>query len=189
MMYLQLGQPILILIVPFAIAYIVWYLVTRDKPIQPTRYFLTLYIGMFITQAFHLGEEYFTGFYNTFPAFWSSLFYGNPAQFGGWDTGFFLFGNFIMDVFWIAAIFLFAKGNSWANYTLYLFLSGMIVNVFAHPFYCVHLANTESLQQFFTNELGLNYTWYFPGLWTSFVHAIFVVLMVREIRKQLKMNY
>ncbi len=39
-MYSKMGEPILILIIPFIIAYIVWFLFGRLKPISPTKYFL-----------------------------------------------------------------------------------------------------------------------------------------------------
>jgi hypothetical protein len=47
----------------------------------------------------------------------------------------FITGNLLMDGFWEVAILLFARRNAWANYTVWLFLSGMVVNAVGHPLY------------------------------------------------------
>ena len=69
-----MGDPILVLIVPFWLAFLAWFAYGRQKPLTASRFFLTLYTGMYITQFLHLIEEWNTGFYHTFPALWGNLF-------------------------------------------------------------------------------------------------------------------
>lgn len=185
--YWLMGPPILILIVPFALAYLGWVLWFRKRPIVPTTGFLRLYLLMYVIQIFHLMEEWITGFYNAFPALWGSLWLGDPAHFHAWGPVLFINGNLIMDAFWEVAILLFPKRNAWANYSVWLFLSGMIVNAIGHSLYSIWLLTHPSLQQFLTVNYGYHYIWYFPGLFTSYLHVVIVVLMIRQLWKNYRL--
>ena len=182
-MYIKMGEPILILIIPFVIAYIIWFLIGRLKPIAPSKYFLTIYIGMYVTQFFHLIEEWNTGFYNAFPALWGDFFYNHPEKFT-WGITIFITGNLIMEAFWAISILLFDKKNSFANYNLYGFLAGMIINAIGHPLYCLYLGTHSNLQNYLNTNYNYNYHWYFPGFFTGLIHSIFAYLMWTEIKKQ-----
>ncbi len=184
-MYKLLGEPILVLIVPFGLAYFVWLKYGWKHPVQPTKSFLTIFIGMYMTQFLHLIEEWNTGFYDAFPALWGELYYGQPELFT-WDMHVFITGNLIMDFFWAFCLLLFPMKNAWANYNLYGFLAGMMVNVVGHPLYSIYLNSNKDLQLFLANSFDLEYHWYFPGLFTSFIHAIFCYLMIKELRRQQK---
>jgi hypothetical protein len=181
--YYLMGQPILILLVPFWFAYLVWFFVGRHKPISPTKYFLTIFIGMYVTQFFHLMEEWNTGFYDTFPALWGDIFYAQPDKFK-WDIHIFITGNLVMDAIWAICLLLFEKRNSWANYNLYGFLAGMLINAVGHPLYCVYLLTHKNLQNYLTETYNYHYTWYFPGLFTALIHSVFCYLMYKEIQRQ-----
>jgi hypothetical protein len=138
---------------------------------------------MYIVQILHLIEEWITGFYRTFPALWGDIWFGHPDRFHAWGQIVFINGNLIMDAFWEFAILLLPKKNAWANYTVWLFLSGMVVNAIGHPLYSIWMATHPSLQHYLTHQYGYHYTWYFPGLFTSFLHAIVVTLMIIQLRK------
>lgn len=181
--YYLMGQPILILLIPFWFAYLAWLTLGRNKPILPTKYFLTIYIGMYVTQFLHLIEEWNMGFYYAFPALWGDLFFGQPEKFK-WDIHIFITGNLIMDAVWATCLLLFEKKNSWANYNLYGFLAGMSVNVVGHPLYCLYLWTHPNLHNYLTKTYDYDYVWYFPGLFTGLIHTIFYYLMFNEIRKQ-----
>jgi hypothetical protein len=178
-----MGPPILILIVPFAIAFVLWFVWFRDRAIHPTTAFLQLYIVMYVAQLAHLIEEWNTGFYNSFPALWGSVFFDDPGRFPAWSPIVFVTGNLLMDGFWEVAILLFARRNAWANYTVWLFLNGMVVNAVGHPLYSLWLLTHPSLQEFLGTTYGYTSTWYFPGLFTSFVLAAVVTQMIRELRR------
>jgi hypothetical protein len=184
--YRLMGPPILILIVPFGIAYAYWFAFMRERPVAFTRRFMVLFLAMYSFQFFHLIEEWNTGFYQAFPALWGQLIFGNPGHFASWDMHVFITGNLVMDALWAIALGLFERKNAWANYTLYLFLSGMVVNAIQHPFYALYLGLNPNLQHYLLTAFGLNYHWYFPGLFTSFGHAILSTLMIRELVKQYK---
>jgi hypothetical protein len=185
--YNLMGPPILILVVPFALAYIAWFTWFRHHPIVPTTRFLRLYLLMYVIQLFHLMEEWITGFYRTFPALWGSVWFGDPARYPAWGQVVFINGNLAMDAFWEVAILLFPKRNAWANYTAWLFLSGMVVNAVGHPLYSIWLATHPSLQAFLGTSYGYHYTWYFPGLFTSFAHAIIATLVIRQLRENYRL--
>jgi hypothetical protein len=180
--YLLMGPPILILIVPFAIAYALWFIGFRHRPVVATTDFLRLYVLMYVIQIAHLLEEWNTGFYRTFPALWGSLWFDDPGRYDAWGPILFINGNLAMDAFWEIAILLFGLRNAWANYTLWLFLSGMVVNAIGHPLYCVYLSLDNGLQEFLTATYGYHYSWYFPGLFTAFLHSVIVVALVRHLR-------
>lgn len=181
--YYLMGQPILVLIIPFWIAYFLWIFKGWKKPITPTKYFLALFIGMYITQFFHLIEEWNMGFYFTFPALWGDLFYSQPDKFK-WDIQVFITGNLVMDAVWAACLLLFEKKNSWANYNLYGFLAGMFVNVLGHPLYCIYLWTHPNLQNYLSTQYNYNFQWYFPGFFTAIIHSVFCYFMFREIKNQ-----
>jgi hypothetical protein len=185
--YWLMGPPILILLIPFGVAYVIWFTWFRHRPIAPTTAFLQLYIVMYVVQILHLIEEWITGFYRTFPALWGDFWFNDPAKYGAWNTITFINGNLAMDMFWEIAILLLPKKNAWANYTVWLFLSGMVVNAIGHPLYSLWIASHGELQAFLHNAYGYNYTWYFPGLFTSFLHVIVVTLMIIQLRKNYKM--
>ncbi len=131
----------------------------------------------------HLIEEWNTGFYNTFPALWGDIFYNQPEKFT-WGIHIFITGNLMMDAFWATSILMFDKKNSWANYNLYGFLAGMIINVVGHPLYCLYLGTHKNLQDFLHTTYNYNYQWYFPGFFTGLIHFLFAYLMWTEIKKQ-----
>jgi hypothetical protein len=141
---------------------------------------------LYTLQFFHLIEEWNTGFYQAFPALWGQFFFGNPARFASWGMHTFITGNLVMDACWAIALGLFARKNAWANYTLHLFLSGMVVNAIGHPFYALYLGLHPNLQDYLLTAFGLNYQWYFPGLFTSVGHTILATLMIRELVAQYK---
>ena len=91
-----------------------------------------------------------------------------------------------MDAVWASCLLLFEKKNAWANYNVYGFVAGMIVNAAGHPFYCLYLGTHPSLQNYLQQTYGYSYTWYFPGFFTGLAHAVFSFFIVREIRGQLK---
>lgn len=93
-----------------------------------------------------------------------------------------------MDAFWEIAILLFGLRNAWANYTLWLFLSGMVVNAIGDPLYSVYLSLHPGLQDFLTATYGYHYSWYFPGLFTAFLHAVVVVVLVRHLQHNYAMR-
>ena len=55
-----------------------------------------------------------------------------------------------------------------------------------HPFYALYLGFHPNLQHYLLTAFGLNYQWYFPGLFTSFGHTIVSTLMIRELVAQYK---
>lgn len=181
--YLLMGPPITILLAPFGIAYFIWFAWFRNKQIAPTTAFLRLYLIMYIVQIFHLIEEWMTGFYRTFPALWGDFWFSDPGKYHAWGQIVFINGNLLMDAFWEFAILLLPKRNAWANYTVWLFLSGMVVNAIGHPLYSIWIATHPSLQHYLHQTYSYNYTWYFPGLFTSFLHVIVVTLMIIQMRK------
>lgn len=181
--YNLMGPPILVLIVPFAIAYVVWFIWFRTRPVPASTAFLRLYIAMYVIQIAHLLEEWNTGFYEAFPALWGSLWFEDPSRYEPWSPVVFINGNLLMDAFWEIAILLFARRNAWANYTFWLFLSGMMTNAIGHPFYSLYLFATPSLQQYLATEYGMHSSWYFPGLFTSFLHLAIVLAMIIQLRR------
>ena len=64
-----------------------------------------------------------------------------------------------------------------------MFLSGMMVNAIGHPFYSLYLWTTPSLQSYLSETYGVSSTWYFPGLFTSFLHTIIVLAMIVQLRR------
>jgi hypothetical protein len=183
-MFRLFSWPILVLIVPFCIAFLYWFVLLRNKPVMFTRSLMVIYLAMYSVQLLHLNEEWVTGFYKTFPALWGHLFFANPGKFEIWNTTTFITGNLLMDFFWAVALILLEYKNAWSNYVLHLFLSGMVINAIQHPFYAVWLATHPDLQQYFHNIFGLDYGWYFPGLFTSVGHMICAFLMILELRRQ-----
>jgi hypothetical protein len=181
--YVLMGPPILVLIVPFAIAYLIWFLWFRHRPTPGSANFLRLYIAMYVIQIAHLLEEWNTGFYEAFPALWGSLWFSDPGRYEPWNPIVFINGNLLMDAFWEIAILLFARRNAWAHYTLWLFLSGMMVNAIGHSFYSLYLWTTPSLQSYLSETYGVSSTWYFPGLFTSFLHTVIVLAMIVQLRR------
>jgi hypothetical protein len=181
--YVLMGPPILVLVIPFAIAYLIWFIWFRNRPVPVSTAFLRLYITMYVIQIAHLLEEWNTGFYEAFPALWGSLWFGDPGRYEPWNQIVFINGNLLMDAFWEIAILLFARRGAWANYTLWLFLSGMVVNAVGHPFYTLYLAATPTQQEYLSATYGLSSTWYFPGLFTSFLHIGIVVAMIIQLRR------
>jgi hypothetical protein len=143
--------------------------------------FERLFLLMFGWQFFHLIEEFSTGFYAAFPALWGQLFHGDPSHYAAWSVIVFINGNLIMDFFWTMAFLLMPKQNAWANYAFYTLLIGMALNALQHPFYSWYLWTHPSLQTYLHNVLGLNYTWYFPGLFTSFGHLALSIVMIRYL--------
>lgn len=89
-----------------------------------------------------------------------------------------------MEAFWAISILLFDKKNSFANYNLYGFLAGMIINAIGHPLYCLYLGTHSNLQNYLNTNYNYNYHWYFPGFFTGLIHSIFAYLMWTEIKKQ-----
>lgn len=181
--YRKLGPPILALIGPFYTAYAVWLLFGRKRPIEPDAEFRRLYQALIAMQAFHLIEEWNTGFHRLFPAWWGSFFFGDPDRYPPWPEKEFVTGNVLMDGLWVLAAILLPKKNAWANYTVYSFLAGMLVNAFGHPLYALHLARSPALKRK-VEASGYGYTAYFPGLFTSFGHLVLSLLMVRLLRRQ-----
>src|SRR5437879_5236080 len=84
------------------------------------------------------------------------------GRYDAWGPILFINGNLAMDAFWEIAILLFGLRNAWANYTLWLFLSGMDVNAIGHPFYSVYLSLDHGLQEFLIATYGYHYSWYIP---------------------------
>ena len=161
----------------------VWFIWFRERPVLASPRFLRLYIVMYVIQIAHLIEEWNTGFYQAFPALWGTLWFDDPGRYEPWDPIVFINGNLLMDAFWEIAILLFARRNAWANYTLWLFLSGMITNAIGHPFYSVFLWTNLSLQEYLGSQYGMHSGWYFPGLFTSFLHAAIVLAMIVQLRR------
>ena len=108
--------------------------------------------------------------------------FDDPGRYEPWNPIVFINGNLLMDAFWEIAILLFARRNAWANYTLWLFLSGMVVNAIGHPFYSLYLARPRRCRSI-SAPVRYHSTWYFPGLFTSFLHIGIVLAMIVQLRR------
>ena len=180
-MYSLMGGPILVLIVPFGAVYGAWLFWGWRHPIQTTPTFERLYLLLFAWQLLHLAEELTTGFYRTFPALWGQMWNGDPAHYSVWGVVSFIDGNLALDFFWVIAFLLLPLRNAWANYAFYTLLTGMAINAVQHPLYALYLWWHPTLQVYLHTVQHLDYTWYFPGLFTSFGHALFSFLMIRYL--------
>lgn len=181
-MFWRLGWPILILVVPFAMAYAGWLVYGWSRPVWATprlSQWLTLLIA---AQILHFSEEYLTRFQSAFPAFWGQFWHGQPTLYAAWDTDFFAFGNLLMQALWLTALTLLTRKNAWANYMVWLFLAGMLTNIIQHPFYAVYTGLHTEFRAYVpaTSLLG---GWYFPGLFTVGLHTILFPVVVAEMRR------
>ncbi|WP_189099078.1 hypothetical protein [Deinococcus knuensis] len=177
MMLRQLGPPILILVGPFAAAFLVWLRWGRARTGWTPR--LGLWFTLLLAaQCLHFTEEYLTGFQRLFPALWGAAWAGDPARFAAWADAPFVAGNLVMDALWLLALPLAPRGGAWATYTLWLFVTGMLVNAVGHPLYALFTATHPA----FCGTVGLP-CWYFPGLITALLHAALLPPLLREWRR------
>lgn len=177
----RMDWPILILIVPFLVAYVLWLAFGWRRPAEMTPRLQTLLILLIAAQIAHFTEEYLTRFQSGFPALWGNFWHGDPTVYSAWDTDFFIFGNLLMDVLWLVALVLLHSRNAWANYMIWLFLAGMITNVVGHPLYALYMGLHPELQAHVSsaNLLG---GWYFPGLFTIPLHAVLLPRVIHKLR-------
>lgn len=180
LMFWRLGWPILILVVPFTLAYGIWLPYGWSRPVQATPRLNRLLTLLIAAQIMHFAEEYLTRFQSAFPAFWGQFWHGQPQLYAAWNTDFFVFGNFLMQALWLVALTLLDRKNSWANYMVWLFLAGMLTNIFQHPFYALYTGLHPEFRASVPASQLLG-GWYFPGLFTVALHAALWPAVVKEM--------
>jgi hypothetical protein len=105
-------------------------------------------------QCFHFMEEFITGFHIKFPEFLGLT---------PWPGEFFVSFNIFWIAVWIVSVIGFRHNYRAAYFPLWFFITGMILNLIAHPL--LALANNG----------------YFPGLFTSPLVGIMGIILLNKM--------